>query len=308
MKQGSPSFSAGSRAMAERRPLREAGYLVQAVLLTLFLGLCRILPIDWASAIGGWIGRTVGPQLGQNRKAARNLARAFPENSDEENWRIIIGMWDNLGRTIAEYPHLPRICAKLKGGRLDILGLDHLHAMMNDGRAGIVWGGHLANWEIAPYCARHTGLQLAFIYRAPNNRWVDLLIRRLRDAPMMFRKGQEGAKALISVLRQGGHAAMLIDQKMNDGIPVPFFGRDAMTAPAIAQFGIRFGCVLLPARAERLKGARFRITVFPPMDMPNTGDRNADEREIMVAINRLLEGWIRERPEQWLWLHRRWPD
>ena len=294
--------------MAEHRPLRHAGYFLQAVLLTLFLGLCRILPVDWASALGGWIGRTVGPRLGQNRKATRNLTRALPENSPEENRRIITGMWDNLGRTIAEYPHLPRICAKLEGGRLEIMGLDHLYAMISDGKAGIMWGGHLANWEVAPYSARHTGLQLAFIYRAPNNRWVDSLIRSLRDAPLMFRKGQEGAKALVGVLRKGGHAAMLIDQKMNDGIPVPFFGRDAMTAPAIAQFGVRFGCVLVPMRAERLKGARFRITVFPPMDMPDSGDRDSDERSIMVAINRLLEGWIRERPEQWLWLHRRWPD
>jgi KDO2-lipid IV(A) lauroyltransferase len=294
--------------MADRRPLHHVGYFVQAVLLTLFLGLCRLLPVDWASALGGWIGRTIGPRMGQNRKAMRNLSRALPENSLAENRRIITGMWDNLGRTIAEYPHLRRICSKLEGGRLDIRGLDHLYAMMSDGKAGIMWGGHLANWEVAPYCARHTGLQLAFIYRAPNNYWVDSLIRRLRDTTLMFRKGQEGAKALMSVLRRGGHAAMLIDQKMNDGIPVPFFGRDAMTAPAIAQFGIRFGCVLVPMRAERLKGARFRITVFPPMQMPDTGDRDADERSIMTAINRILEGWIRERPEQWLWLHRRWPD
>jgi KDO2-lipid IV(A) lauroyltransferase len=294
--------------MADRRRLRQAGNLAQAVLLTLFLGVCRILPVDWASALGGWVGRTIGPHLGQNRKALRNLIRAFPENPPDRNRRIILGMWDNLGRTIAEYPHLARICAKLEGGRLEIKGLDHLYAMMNDGKAGIMWGGHLANWEVAPYSARHTGLQLAFIYRAPNNHWVDLLIRRLRDAPLLFRKGQEGARALVSVLRRGGHAAMLVDQKMNDGIPVPFFGRDAMTAPAIAQFAVRFGCTLLPMRAERLQGARFRITVFPPMTVPDTGDRAADERSIMVSINQLLEDWVRERPEQWLWLHRRWPD
>jgi KDO2-lipid IV(A) lauroyltransferase len=89
---------------------------------------------------------------------------------------------------------------------------------------------------------------------------------------------------------------------------VPFFGRDAMTAPAIAQFAVRLGCVLVPARTERLTGARFRVTVYPPLELPATGDRGADERAIMVAINQIVEGWIRERPEQWLWLHRRWPD
>ena len=294
--------------MAERRPLRQIGYFAQAVLLALFLGLCRVLPVDWASALGGWIGRTVGPLMGQSRKAARNLARALPANTPERNRQIILGMWDNLGRVIAEYPHLPRICARLEGGRVEVHGLHIVRDLIGDGKPGIMFGGHLANWEVQPFIARHTGLELGLIYRAPNNEWVDSLLRRLRDAPLLFRKGQEGAKALFSLLRKGGHAAMLVDQKMNDGIPVPFFGRDAMTAPAIAQFAVRLGCVLVPARTERLKGARFRITVYPPIDIPDTGDRAADERAIMVAINAQLENWIREKPEQWLWLHRRWPD
>jgi len=294
--------------VAERRPLRQIGYFAQAVLLALFLGLCRVLPVDWASALGGWIGRTVGPLMGQSRKAARNLARALPANTPERNRQIILGMWDNLGRVIAEYPHLPRICARLEGGRVEVHGLHIVRDLIGDGKPGIMFGGHLANWEVQPFIARHTGLELGLIYRAPNNEWVDSLLRRLRDAPLLFRKGQEGAKALFSLLRKGGHAAMLVDQKMNDGIPVPFFGRDAMTAPAIAQFAVRLGCVLVPARTERLKGARFRITVYPPIDIPDTGDRAADERAIMVAINAQLENWIREKPEQWLWLHRRWPD
>jgi len=294
--------------MAERNGARRAGYMLQAAALGLFLGLCRILPVDWASALGGWIGRTVGPMMGQSKKAARNLGRAFPENSSQANAKIIRGMWDNLGRVIAEYPHLPRICAKLEGGRVEIEGIEIIRALATDGKPGILFGGHLANWEVQPFIARHTGLELALIYRAPNNEWVDRLLRRLRDAPLLFRKGQEGARALYSLLRSGGHVAMLVDQKMNDGIPVPFFGRDAMTAPAIAQFGLRLGCVIVPVRTERLRGARFRITVLPPLDLPDTGDRAADERAVMVRINKLVEDWVRARPEQWLWLHRRWPD
>jgi KDO2-lipid IV(A) lauroyltransferase len=294
--------------VTERSPSRRLGYALQAFALALFLGVCRVLPVDWASGLGGWIGRTVGPLLGQNRKAARNLARAFPENSTETNLRIIRGMWDNLGRVVAEYPHLPRICAKLEGGRVEIVGIEIIRALITDGKPGILFGGHLANWEVQPFIARHTGLDLALIYRAPNNEMVDRLLRRLRDAPLLFRKGKEGARALFSLLRAGGHVAMLVDQKMNDGIPVPFFGREAMTAPAIAQFGLRLGCVIVPVRTERLQGARFRITVSQPLQMPDTGDRLADERALMVTINGILEDWIRARPEQWLWLHRRWPD
>jgi len=287
---------------------RQAGYLIQAVLLAAFLGFCRLLPVDWASSLGGWIGRTVGPRLAQTRKAERNLARAFPQNSAAENRRILDGMWDNLGRVIAEYPHLPRICAELEGGRVEIVGLETIRALAEDGKPGILFGGHLANWEVQPYIARHTGLELGLIYRAPNNEWVDRLLRRLRDTPMLFRKGEEGARALFALLRKGGHVGMLVDQKMNDGIPVPFFGRDAMTAPAIAQFGLRLGCVLVPTQTERLKGARFRVTVHPPLALNRTGDRAADERAVMVEINGMIEQWVRARPEQWLWLHRRWPD
>ena len=110
------------------------------------------------------------------------------------------------------------------------------------------------------------------------------------------------------MLAEGRHLALLVDQKMNDGIAVPFFGRDAMTAPAAAQLALRFGCAIMPARVERLHGARFRITMSPPIAAPRTGDRHADMRAIMGEINRVIEGWVRERPEMWLWLHRRWPD
>ena len=111
-----------------------------------------------------------------------------------------------------------------------------------------------------------------------------------------------------AMLRKGGHCAMLIDQKMNDGIPVPFFGRPAMTAPAIAQFARRLDCVLVPVQAERVKGAHFRITVHPPLELPRSDDRTADEQAMMVSINQFVEQWVRAHTEQWLWLHRRWAD
>jgi KDO2-lipid IV(A) lauroyltransferase len=294
--------------MSEPSLRRKAAYLVQAAAFAGFLIVCRVLPVDWASALGGAIGRALGPILGQSRIARRNLARAMPQNDAAANREIIRGMWDNLGRVVAEYPHLPRICDRLRGGRVEVAGLEHIDALLKDSRPAILFGGHIANWEVLAYIARHTGLDLAFIYRTPNNLFVDRMLRRLRDAPNQFRKGAEGARQLYAHLRRGGHAAMLIDQKMNDGIPVPFFGRDAMTAPAIAQLALRLECTLLPARTERLGGARFRITVYPPIAIARSGDRAADERLLMARINALVEGWIAERPAQWLWLHRRWPD
>ena len=101
---------------------------------------------------------------------------------------------------------------------------------------------------------------------------------------------------------------MLVDQKLNDGIAVPFFGRPAMTAPALGLLALRVDCTVLPTRVERLNHARFRLTLYPPLELPRSGDRDANVAALMTAVNTTLEGWIRERPEQWFWVHSRWPD
>jgi KDO2-lipid IV(A) lauroyltransferase len=139
---------------------------------------------------------------------------------------------------------------------------------------------------------------------------VDKLLNRARSVigTELVPKGTVAARRAIAALQEGRHIAMLVDQKMNDGIAVPFFGHDAMTAPALAQLALRFDCAIMPARVERLKGARFRIVMSPPIEITPTGDRQADTLAIMTAVNAEIESWLRERPEMWLWLHRRWPD
>jgi KDO2-lipid IV(A) lauroyltransferase len=101
---------------------------------------------------------------------------------------------------------------------------------------------------------------------------------------------------------------MLVDQKMNDGIAVPFFGHDVMTAPALAELALRYDCPVVPARVERLRGAHFKMTALPPLEMVRTGNHHADVAAVMAKVNALVEQWIRDTPEQWLWLHNRWPD
>ena len=110
------------------------------------------------------------------------------------------------------------------------------------------------------------------------------------------------------MIRRKGHLGMLVDQKLNTGIPVPFFGRDAMTAPALAQLALKFNLPVIPGAVQRLDGCRFRLTVYPPLPLPDTGNRDEDTRLLMLEVNRFLEGAIRAVPAQWLWLHRRWPD
>ena len=174
----------------------------------------------------------------------------------------------------------------------------------------LFFSGHIANWEISPLAAKCLGLTVHLVYRRANNPFFDKLVQKGRNVSEgdFYPKGSDGAKGLLRALKKGANVAMLVDQKMNDGISVPFLGRNAMTAPALAELALRYKCPIVPARVERLQGAHFRLTFFPPLQIQNSGNKGADILEIMTRVNVLLGDWISEKPEQWLWVHNRWPD
>jgi KDO2-lipid IV(A) lauroyltransferase len=267
------------------------------------------LPIDSASAIGGALGRLIGPLLGISGQARRNLQRALPELSDREISGIVAAMWDNLGRVAAEYPHLREIRVFERGGRVETHGFEHIDRAIAAGRRMIIFSAHIANWEIGMLAAVQYGIRVAQIYRAANNPLVDRMITRFRgEGGELIPKGAVAARRAVATLRHGAHLTMLADQKLNDGIPVPFFGRPAMTTSALASLALRFDCDVLPARVERLKGAHFRLTVFPALPLRRSGNPHADVADLMAQVNAVLESWVRDCPEQWFWVHHRWPD
>ncbi|HJT07019.1 MAG TPA: lauroyl acyltransferase [Stellaceae bacterium] len=293
---------------AWRAAVRQIAHGGEAAGLVAVMAVFACLPVGVASALGGFLGRGIGPRLRASRVARRNLSRALPTNSAAENERILRAMWDNLGRAVAENPHLRRICAA-GSGRVEVVNGDAIAALLASGRPSLLFGGHFANWEVGPTTVhRMMGNALLSVYRAANNPWVDWLQRRGLRTRRAVAKGAQGGRELIRHLRRGGHVAMLVDQKLNDGIAVPFFGRDAMTAPAIARLAQQFDCPIVPVRVERLSGARFRFTVEPSFTVADSGDAAADVQAAMARVNAVIEGWVRARPEQWLWLHRRWPD
>ena len=267
-------------------------------------GFFRLFSADRASAMGGGLMRWVGPKLGPSRTARKNLAMAFPEKTDAEREQIVAGMWENLGRIMGEYPHLHRIWRNV-----ELVGHEHMEEARISKKAPIFFSAHLANWEINAICAKQNGVPVHLVYRKPNNPGVDSLLRHARDsgAESYIEKGGAGARQIVSLIRKGETIGLLMDQKMNEGIAVPFFGFDAMTAPAMAHFALMFGCPVYPSRMERLGGANFRMTIYPKIDTTSTGDRDADTLRIMTEVNRIMEDWIRARPEQWLWIHHRWP-
>ena len=290
------------------KPVRWSQRL-EAAGTSVWFGLMRLLPLDAASAFGGWLGRTIGPRLGISKRARQNLAKTMPELSRLEIERIVRGMWDNLGRVVAEYPHLRDIRVFAPNRRVAPQGVEHVDQALAAGRTIIFFSAHIANWEIGPLAAVEYGLSTALVYRPANNPLVDRIIERCRGAHrMLIPKGGRAGREALTALRRGTHLLMLVDQKMNDGIPVPFFGRPAMTAPGLAALALRSNCAVLPTRVERVGGAHFRLTVEAPLPLPESGDRDGDAAALMAAVNQTVERWVRARPEQWFWLHRRWPD
>jgi KDO2-lipid IV(A) lauroyltransferase len=288
---------------------RDLGFRLEAVAVWIAYKMFATLPIDAASAFGGWIGRTIGYRLPVTRHARRNLTRVFPDWSEAEREAVILRMWDNIGRTVGEYPHIPELTYG-PGMRVEIEGMEHFAALRDDGLPGLFFSGHFGNWEIlGPFAARH-GIPLHLIYRAANNPYVNWVFThgRANDGVELIPKGSAGARAALEKLRHGEHIGMLVDQKMNDGISVPFLGIDSMTAPALAAFSLKFKCPVVPAHIVRLKGARFRIIFDPPIFFQESGDRRGDLLAAMTQVNGFLDSWIRERPDHWLWLHKRWPN
>ena len=285
---------------------------IQAAVLRVGIRIARALGPVAASNIGGQLARTIGPWLPVSRVARANLRRGLPELDARARRRVLLGVWENLGRTVAELPHIGSFRRTAGGPGWECEDDAELCALRDHGGPAILFSGHLANWEIGLPVAASLGLAVSWFYRAASNPAADAAIQDMRREAMgaevpMFAKGSAGAREALAHLRRGGVLGMLVDQKLNEGLAVPFFGRLAMTTPALAQFALRFRCPVIPVHPVRLGPARFRVICEPPMALPDNNDRTADGYALSLAMNATLERWIREQPECWLWLHRRWP-
>lgn len=285
-------------------------HLLEFSLVKILYIFFKILPIQTSSSIGGFIGRNLGKLLKVNRVARRNLKNSFPDFTDKQIDEIILKMWDNLGRVAGEFPHM----TSYKGGDfakiIEVEGAEHIKNAGESEKTTIFFSGHFANWEIVPKTIFEKGCpSINLVYRKSNNPYLDKLILDVRNNYQAgcMPKGTKGARMIIKAIKQGQHIGMLVDQKQNDGIPVPFFGRDAMTAPAIATLALKYDCPIIPLQVKRLKGPKFKVKAYEPFKLDNTGDEHKDAMIAMTRINSILEGWIRQEPSQWFWVHNRWP-
>ena len=284
-------------------------YGVEAAVFFAFMALFRVIGLPAASRLGGWIGRNIFCWLPPDRVARANLVRAFPEKTPAERNAIRRTMWDNLGRVVGEYPHLdkftpkgddPRITYSLPPG----VTLDALK-----GQPLIFLSAHLGNWEMLPILAHQVGLNIATVVRPPNNPFVANWVARQRriNGPDTMIAKHNAVRPMLSQLRCGRSLCMLVDQKMREGIAVPFFGHDAMTTPAPAALALRTGAPIWLAANRRLAGPRFHVTAQPVANFTPSGDEAQDMHKLTAAITEGIEQIVRDDPGQWLWIHNRWP-
>jgi len=285
-------------------------YGSEAALFLAFMGFFRLVGLDCASAIGGFIGRQIFYRTTVSKRARSNLRAALPELSDAQIEAVIVEMWDNLGRTIAEYAHHDKMTIGGTNARIALGDLDVLKRAAGAGKGLLFVSGHLANWEVMLHAARQLGYEGGAVYRPVNNPYINRYIvrQRMTYGPRdQIAKGAQGTRRIFTLLRGGKSIFLLVDQKTNEGLAVPFFGRDAMTTPAPAALALKLDVPLQLVTNERVNGAHFRLTFHPPIAIAPSGDHDRDVLLLTTKLNAALEDAIRARPSQWLWIHRRWP-
>lgn len=265
--------------------------------------------IEDASDMGARLLGAIGPCLPAHRTALDNLAHAFPELSSRAVRELAGRMWHELGRTMGEIPHLPGLSLAGADSRFTLLGGELLDDLKAGNRAAVFVSGHFGNWEAMAAVLCQSGLDCAITYRRINNPWIDAelaAIRRGYGVRTLTPKSAESVRDLYLALKDRRSISILNDQKLNEGVLVPFFGRGAMTAPVAVRLAHKFGVPLVPASTFRTAPGRFHVVAHAPIPLPEMLDA-AGTYESLCAVNRFLEDRIRERPEQWFWVHRRWP-
>jgi len=276
------------------------------------LRIIRMLNRALIGALAAAVTRTIGPWLREHRIGRANLAAAFPEKSPAEIERILRGVWDNLGRVAAEFAHLDRLCVGDPEQRpfIDYFPgtAARFKALRDDGKPALIFAAHLGNWELPAILAAADGLDTVVLYRRPNLGSVADAVIRMREGHMgeMVATSMAAPMRLANALEQGRHVAMLVDQHYVKGVDVTFFGRPCKANPLIAMLAREAECTIHGTRVVRLPDGRFRAELTEAIAPARDAQGRIDVQGTMQVITSVIEGWVREHPEQWLWLHRRW--
>jgi Kdo2-lipid IVA lauroyltransferase/acyltransferase len=300
--------------MAQRRLKAFTDTIIGAVAVGLLRSV-KFLDRQRTANLAARLLRRLGPLFKEHRIGRENLRAAYPEKSDAEIEQILAGVWDNLGRLSVEFAHLDEFHlssaepATANDLTFTAQTYERAERVLNGGTAVICFAAHLANWELSAVAAKLLASQTAVLYRRPNIGAISDTVLKLRRPLMgeLVATGLDAPVRLARLLQAGVHIGMLADQHFTRGVEVTFFGRRCLANPLVALLARQTGCPMHGLRMIRCADHNsFRIEMSDAIEPARDADGRVDIAGTMQAITSVIEGWVREYPEQWLWLHQRW--
>tara|TARA_B100001113_G_C21040700_1_gene592204 strand:- start:326 stop:1186 length:861 start_codon:yes stop_codon:yes gene_type:complete len=280
-------------------------YLIQFILIILFLFIFRILGLKAASSIGGKIFQIIGPIFRSKKLIQSNIKKVFPEIESAQLNKITSSMWNNYGRVFAEYVFMKNFRNNQLNDNIKIIGNDILEEIKKNNQKVIFVSGHFSNFELMAMQIEKAGIKLAAIYRPLNNIFVNKIMERIRRkyiCKTQIKKGIGGLKELLKLNKDGYSTALMIDQRVSQGIKSNFFNEKAYTTTIPAQLVKKFKIPVVPIFIERYEDIKFKMTVFKPIKF----DENQTIEDITNQLNKILEKMIISEPNFWIWSHNRW--
>ena len=282
--------------------MKSIKYFIQFLIISILFILFKALGLKLSSTFSKLIFGLLGPFFRSKQIIKKNILKAFPNLNDTEINKITKTMWENYGRILSEYMFMNEFRLKNK---IEVRGQEILDKIKRDNERVIFISGHFNNFELMAMHIEKSGIDLAAIYRPLNNKFLNYFMEKIRKKYIcknQIKKGSSGTRQLLSLFKKGSSIALMIDQRVSEGIKSNFFKHDAFTTTIPAQFVKKFKCKVVPIYIERIEGIKFRLTVDSPINFLK------DEKieTITLMLNSLLEKMILKNPGQWIWSHNRW--
>ena len=280
-------------------------YFFQFILIKLFFLIFKLVGYKNASNLGGMIGSKIGPIFKSKKIIKNNLKNYLPNFDDQKIKNIINKMWENYGRIFAEYIFIKDFRSTKLEKNLKINGTEYLDEIKKNQKPVIFVSGHFNNFELMAMQIEKSGINLAAIYRPLNNIFLNKIMEIIRKKYIcqnQIKKGKKGTRKLLEFFKKNNSIALMIDQRVSEGIKTEFFGQKAFTTTIPAQLVKKFGCKIVPVYIERIEVSSFKIKIDEPIDYA----KNISIEEITLDLNKWLEKKILKNPNQWIWSHNRW--
>ena len=280
-------------------------YFFQFLFVVFFFSLFKLLRLNFSSKIGGKLFEKIGPLFRSKKIIQKNIKRAFPHIDEENLEKIAKLMWNNYGRLFAEYIFIKDFRNGKYSSNIKIEGQDILEKLKETGQQVVFISGHLSNFELMAMHLEKTGIKLCAIYRPLNNIFLNPLMEKIRNkyiCKYQIKKGIGGVKSLIRLMKNNFSTALMIDQRVSEGILSNFFKKPALTTTIPAQLVKKFNIPVVPIYIQRIEDVQFEIIINKPI----TYDQNSSIQKITDDLNLILEKMILKKPNQWIWSHNRW--